>query len=134
LSQDSALDDLQRFLLEHVVSYEELDVLLLLVRGGADDWSAKSVAEALGAATGDCRVALESLVARGLLATVGEPATFRYSPMTDETARRVELLERTYVEQRALVAMMMSSNALERVRTSAIRTFAEAFRLKGPKK
>jgi hypothetical protein len=134
LSQDSALDDLQRFLLEHVISYEELDILLLLVRGAADAWSAKSVAEALGAGTGDCRIALESLVARGLLATAGDPAIFRYSPMTADVARRVDMLERTYREQRALVAMMMSSNALERVRTSAIRTFAEAFRLKGPKK
>jgi hypothetical protein len=133
LSQDSAPDDLQRFLVEHVISYEELDVLLLLVRGGGD-WSAKSVGESLGAATRDCRVALESLVARGLLATAGDPATFRYSPKTDEIARGVDMLDRTYREQRALVAMMMSSNALERVRTSAIRTFAEAFRLKGPKK
>jgi hypothetical protein len=134
LSQDADLDDLRRFLLDGVSSYEELDVLLLLVRGSGDSWSAKAVADALGAEADDCRVALEGLLARGLLAVGRDSVTFRYSPMTEEVARNVETLERTYREQRAAVAMMMSANAVERVRTSAIRTFAEAFRLRGPKK
>jgi hypothetical protein len=134
LSRNPALDALQRFLLEHVASYEELDVLLLLARNAGAAWTVRSVAEALGPATDDSRAALEALAAHGLLAIGPEPATFRYAPPNDEVARAVELLETTYREQRATVAMMMSTNALERVRSSAIRTFAEAFRLKGPKK
>lgn len=134
LSQSAALDDLRRFLLDRVSSYEELDVLLLLVRGSGESWSAKAVAEALGAEADVCRAALESLLACGLLATGKDSTTFRYSSMTEEAARNVETLARAYREQRAVVAMMMSANAVERVRTSAIRTFAEAFRLRGPKK
>jgi hypothetical protein len=133
LSRDPTLDALQRFLLEHVATYEELDVLLLLARDPGSEWTARSVADALGPAADDSRAALEGLAARGLLAIEPASATFRYAPLNDEVARAVALLETTYREQRATVAMMMSTNALERVRSSAIRTFAEAFRLKGPK-
>lgn len=136
MSQEPRLDDLQQFLLENVATYEQLDVLLLLVRGGAGrGWSARAVADALGAASSeDCRVALEALTARGALTVGADSATFRYEPASAEVARHVTTLEQIYREDRAIVAMMMSTNAMERVRTSAIRTFAEAFRLKGSKK
>ena len=98
MSEESPLEDLRRFLLEHVATYEELDVLLLLVRRSGTSWSAKSVAETLGASTDDCRVALEGLVARGLLAAGQDSVTFRYSPTTDEIAHNVDTLERTYRE------------------------------------
>jgi hypothetical protein len=122
-------------LVESISTYEQLDILLLLVRGGIGrSWSAKAVADSLGAASDDCRVALEALAAIGVLKVGTDLTTFQYSPATAELARNVETLERTYREERATVAMMMSTNAMERVRTSAIRTFAEAFRLRGSKK
>lgn len=135
MSQDSRLDDLRQFLVESISTYEQLDILLLLVRGGIGrSWSAKTVADSLDAASDDCRVVLEALAAIGVLKVGSDLTTFQYSPATPEIARNVETLERTYREERATVAMMMSTNAMERVRTSAIRTFAEAFRLRGSKK
>lgn len=129
LSQDPPLDDLRRFLFDHVASHEELGVLLLLVRGPKNDWSVESVAEALGAATDDCRRALAALETSGLVA-MGNSDTYRYSPATEGVARAAQALERTYREQPATVAMMLSANAVARVRTSAMSTFAEAFRVR----
>jgi hypothetical protein len=134
LTRDVTLVDLQRFLFEHVASYEELDVLLLLVRGWERSWSPQSVAKALSSTTDDCRLALADLATSGLLAVDEASGSYRYAPATDEVARDVETLERTYREQRAAVAMMMSTNAVERVRTSALSTFGEAFRVREPKK
>lgn len=134
LTRDTALVDLQRFLFEHVASYEELDVLLLLVRESERSWSAQAVAQALSSTTEDCRVALANLAAGGVLAVDEGSGSYRYAPATDQVARDVETLERTYREQRAAVAMMMSANAVERVRTSALSTFGEAFRVRDPKK
>lgn len=130
MSQDPPLDDLRRFLFDHVATYEELGVLLLLVRESKSDWSVRAVAEALSSASDDCRVALAALAACGLLAE-GESATYRYSPANDEVARAVQALEHAYREQPATVAMMLSTNAVARVRTSAMSTFAEAFRTRG---
>jgi hypothetical protein len=132
LNQDTSLDSLREFLLQNVASYEQLDVLLWLVRAPGAFWSAKQVAEGVGLETDECRFALEALADRGLLRTSAD-GNFQYSLPSGEVRRVVDLLDATYREQRAIVAMMMSTNAMERLRTSAIRTFAEAFRLRGKK-
>ena len=134
MSTEPSLDHLQQFLFDRVTTYEELEILLLLQRKAGQAFSVAGVAKELGASTEDCRAALQNLERQGLLTSAEEPPRFRYAPSDSVLAQRVEELAAAYQDQRILVIQMMSRNAVARVRTAAIHTFADAFRLRGPKK
>jgi hypothetical protein len=77
--------------------------------------------------------ALVSLAARGLLAaSSAEPSRFLYAP-TRKTHAAVTRIARAYRNNPVEVMGHMTSNAIERVRTAAVRTFAESFRIRRPK-
>lgn len=128
------MENLRQFLFEHTPDYEHLDVLKLLAREPERLWSAAAVAESLGLELEVCRSALTHLSGSGLLATRSGAEAFQYAPENETLARQVETLVRVYQEQRVEVVRMMSANAVERVRTAAIRAFSGAFHLRGPKK
>jgi DNA-binding transcriptional regulator PaaX len=134
LSTEPSLEHLRQFLFERVATYEELEILLLLRRKEGQAFSVAGVAKELGASNEDCRAALQNLERQGLLASAEEPPRFRYAPSDSVLAQRVEELAAAYQDQRILVVQMMSGNAVARVRTAAIRTFADAFRLRGQKR
>jgi hypothetical protein len=134
LSDEPSLEHLRQFLFERVATYEELEVLLFFLRKEGQAISVAGVAKELGAPTEDCLVALQNLERQGLLARAEEPPRFRYAPSDSVLAQRVEELAAVYRDQRIIVIQMMSGNAVARVRTAAIRTFADAFQLRGPKK
>jgi DNA-binding IclR family transcriptional regulator len=120
-------------LFEHIASYEQLEVLLLMAKERQAPWSARTLAERLGLDSDSCQAALEHLLDHGLVAAGPAAGEFGYHPASSELEQKVETLRQTYQEQRVAVVQMMSGNAVERVRTAAIRTFAGAFRLRGPK-
>jgi len=128
------LENLRQFLFEHIADYEHLDILTLLSREPERVWSAGAVAESLGLELEVCRSALSHLSESGLLAARSGSEDFQYAPENETLARHVETLGRVYQEQRVEVVRMMSTNAVERVRTAAIRAFSGAFHLRGPKK
>jgi hypothetical protein len=121
-------------LFEYIADYEHLDVLTLLAREPERVWSAPAVAQSLGLDLDVCRSALIHLSESGLLATRSGAEEFQFAPESETLARHVETLGRVYQEQRVEVVRMMSTNAVERVRTAAIRAFSGAFQLRGPKK
>jgi len=134
VTRDLLTDELRAFLRENVHSYEELETLLLLYRQREGRWSIDSVAAELRLPDTLAAAALGALQARGWIqSTSAEPEKFWYdaAKVSDET---VASLARAYTEARFAVVEVMSANALTRLRSSAIRTFAEAFRLRGPKK
>jgi hypothetical protein len=128
------LENLRQFLFEHIADYEHLDVLTLLAREPQRVWSAAEAAQSLGLELEVCRSALTHLSESGLLATRSGAEAFHYAPANETLARHVETLIRVYQEHRVEVVRMMSTNAVERVRTAAIRAFSGAFHLRGPKK
>jgi hypothetical protein len=134
LSDEPCVEHLRQFLFERVPTYEELEILLLLLRKEGQALSVAGVAKELGASGEDCQAALQNLERQGLLARAEDPPRFRYAPSDPVLAQRVEELAAVYRDQRILVIQMMSGNAVARVRTAAIRTFADAFQLRGPKK
>jgi predicted transcriptional regulator len=134
LSEEPSLEHLRQFLFERVATYEELEILLFLLRKEGQAFSVASIADELGASREDCQAALQNLERQGLLARAGEPPKFRYAPSDSALAQRVDELAAAYRDQRILVIQMMSGNAVARVRTAAIRTFADAFQLRGPNK
>jgi len=132
--EDSELEALKKFLFEHVVDLEELQILARFRQdAGTGAFTEEEVASATGLPVGTTRDTLLRLSARGLLApSAAEPAVYRY--VLDGAGR--ELLDRALSEyQNNPLQMMglMTSNAIERVRTSAMRAFADSFRIRGPK-
>jgi hypothetical protein len=128
---------LRDFLRDNVSSYEELEALLFLARNPAQDWAAAEVADALKASVHSMVEALEGLAARGQLVSMQERAgvaVYRYWPSDGSIEQRVVDLRQAYEDQRLSVMQMMSGNALDRVRRSAMQRLADAFRLETGKK
>jgi hypothetical protein len=127
---------LRLFLWDHVPGYEELQALLFVARAAGQDWTDFEVAESLNVPVEPISSALESLVSTGMVEAVrrGNLTAFRYAPKTDNLREAVVELQRAYSEQPLTVMQMMSTNAMERVRTAALRRFADAFRLERSKK
>ena len=126
MPSDEIPEPIQRFLFELIHSFEELEVVVLLNRNSAQRWTAQSIADQLKIAVNLVDDALEALRNRGIVAVLTEGgATFHvasedYKPQLGEL---VTLYERHRLE----IVMLMSTNAIERVRTGAMRTFADCF-------
>jgi hypothetical protein len=127
---------LRLFLRDHVPGYEELQALLVVAREAGQDWTESEVAESLNVPVEPISSALDSLVSTGMVEVVrrGNLTAYRYAPTTDILREEVAGLQRAYSEQPLIVMQMMSTNAMERVRTAALRRFADAFRLERSKK
>lgn len=125
--------DLEAFLRDYVESYEELKALICLGTGRDRWWSAPAVAS-------DCRVdeeaalpALERLAQVGVLAREGEAATLQFR-LHEKFQSQSELFDRLAIEYREdplRLIEIMTKNAFERVRASALKTFADCFRIRG---
>jgi hypothetical protein len=115
------------WLYEHVRTYDELETLLLLHRQRDRDWSAAALAEALKIAPAVAAEALAEFARRGLAAPGAAPDAFRYRPATPELELLVDHLARAYADDRLTVIELMTANAIERMRTGAMRVFADAF-------
>ena len=118
-------------LLAQVESYEHLAILLLAHRGPLRQWSEAELATTLKIPAQLVRCALSGLVAAGLLIGNSESDSPRYrygaSGMTDEA---VGQLAQEFSQNPARVMRVLSANAIERLRASALHTFADAFVLK----
>lgn len=130
-SSDSLPRNLQDFVRAAIESYEHLATLLLLHRERNRDWSEDELNSALGIPAPLIRAALLGLCERHLVAsTHGEsPLRYRYATASASDAL-VERLEIEYRQNPARLMRLLSACAIERVRTSAIRAFADSFVLR----
>jgi len=129
------LEELREFLLEHVSTFEELEALLFLARSRGTARELGEVASALQLSEDLAQAALAGISGKFLSrqSRGGGHATYEYAPRAD-LEPRVEQLRRAYREERFTIVQIMSDNALKRVRSSAARQLAEAFRLERTKK
>ncbi len=136
MTEPSSPDELKQFLLAHVEDLAELEILAWLHRSNEGAWAGESeLSKAMPFPPDTTQAALERLVGRGLVARSGEkPGQICYEAPDAEFR---DLLRRAIEEYRANPVQfmaLMTAISLERVRTAALRTFAECFRLEGPKK
>jgi predicted ArsR family transcriptional regulator len=112
------------FLFEHIHGHEELEILVLVHQSGRQ--TEDSIAESLKISTPLVDDALKALCGRGLLerATGNGRAQYRSS---DNWKQVCDELARLYASHRLELVRLMSANAIERVRTRAMRTFADCF-------
>jgi hypothetical protein len=133
----SPIPDVVRELVrERVQAIEQIEVLLLLrveaLRDQADAYEPKLVAERLRLSESVVRAALAHLAAGDLLAE--SAAGFAYRPRTEALAAAVDALATCYADARVEMLRLISANAVERLRSSSLKVFAEAFRLRRRKK
>ncbi|HVY25746.1 MAG TPA: hypothetical protein VHB79_04315 [Polyangiaceae bacterium] len=130
-------DELRAFLLDHVSGFEELEALLFFVRAPGRVWSSTDVALSLRLPEEMVESALDALAAGGVVLerTTGSGGARVYRFIASEgTLQLLEKLRRAYDEERIIVMQIMTSNAMERVRSAAARRLADAFRLERGKK
>ena len=135
MTAETIPDDVQALLRERIRSFEELETLLLVRSQRGETWEVDAVEEKLHISSSIAEEALEQLCARGLVTrrTVGLRKLYQYGGSDPTLEAVVERFARAYQENRIEVMRLMTSNAVERLRGSAIKTFADAF-LVGRKK
>ncbi len=126
---DELPEDVRALLHEHIESYEQLETLLLLRRERYEQWTSAGLAARLRVQGELIETALTGRRASGLGAAAGgaAPTRFSYRPASSGIDAAVGRLEREYAERPILIIQLMSANAIERLRTAALHTFADAF-------
>lgn len=116
-------DDIVRLLRERVASLEGLEVLLLLRRERSHAMRFDEIAALLSIPASSIEPAIADLTDHGLI--VCESATCRYEPGSAEPL--IDRMAAIYDDRRLEVMRLLSAHAMERIRNSAARAFADAF-------
>jgi hypothetical protein len=117
-------DEVARFLLQHIDSVEQLEVLLLARLSAGRSWSAGDMARELYSHPTSIAQRFQSLLGRGLLRE-SAPDHFQYAPRSAELDRIVGGVAETYRERRVAVISLIASKPMENVKA-----FSDAFRIR----
>jgi hypothetical protein len=123
--------EIESFLEAVIDSFEHLAILLLMRQERDRSWSPAEAAQALGIPAEVVQSAITSLLEQQLLHVVQDEAALRY--VYAASGARDALVERLnveYAQNPARLMRLLSAQAIQRVRTSAIRAFADSFILK----
>jgi predicted ArsR family transcriptional regulator len=92
--------DVRRLIADHIVSIEQLDILLLLRARPDVAWNAKEVADELRTSEWSAAGRMADLRARGLVTAEGDPIRYRFAPASDELRATLDRLAQIYTERR----------------------------------
>jgi hypothetical protein len=115
------------FLREHIETYEQLELLLLLRQQPLEAWSTRRLAERRSYPLDLVEEALEGLARARTVERVPSTGEVRYAPLDSVQRATIDDLASAYERNPLAIIKLMSANSIERVRTAAILTFAEAF-------
>ena len=130
MSPDSLPQEVQDLLGGPVESYGHLAILLLAHGQPMRDWSCAELAETLRIPTQLAEGAVSGLRAAGLLHADPKADVLRYKYARGATDGAIGQLALEYTQNPTRVLKLLSANAIERVRTSAVHAFADAFVLR----
>ena len=121
-------DAVRAFLRNYIDSFESLEVLLLL-RRERTYCTAEQLCRRLKTRAPLVDDALASLVRARLVNTTGRDGKILYAYAAEEPVQDTIIgsLERAYRDEPIQIMQLMSTNAIERLRSSTIRAFADAF-------
>jgi hypothetical protein len=127
--------DVQTLLRDHIESYEQLEVLLILRADRGTSWTEETLSPRLHLAASLVRAALDGLDSAGFVEARVHGSERRYSYLcqNDNVEATIGRLAAAYREYPIPIIKLMSANAIERLRTAALRTFADAFILRKDK-
>ena len=120
---------------DHIESYEQLEMLLLMRGDKVASWTEETLCERLRSAVSLVQAALERLKSAGLVEARAHEGAKHYSYLcqSDDVEATISRLAAAYRENPIPIIKIMSANSLERLRTAALRTFADAFILRKDK-
>jgi hypothetical protein len=126
VSSSQLPNEVRQFIGRHIISIEQLEVLLLVSGTPDRSWTAEEVFVSVRSSRGSVAARLEELTKQGFLQ--GEPAPnlrYKYAPASRDLASGVDALKKEYQEKRVKVIEAIFSKSEEQ-----IRNFSDAFRLK----
>lgn len=126
MTAPSITPDIARFVSAFVHSYEHLESLLLLHRDSSRDWSAHEVAETLAVDRERVEPALRELAVAGII-QASPGVAVRYRGPRETFRELVGGLSYAFEHDKIEVIAAMNRNAVQRLRTDALRAFADAF-------
>jgi hypothetical protein len=131
---DDITEDVRAFLSEHIQSYEQLEILLLL-RNETMDWTPQRLSSHLKISPSLIEAALSELHSRGFVDSPRGASRVRYTGGSRAAGLEMTIarLATVYAARPIEIIRLMTSNAIERVRTAALRTFVDAFVLRKDK-
>lgn len=121
---DGLPEDVRRFILRHIDSIEQLEVLLLLWQSPERGWAVDEVAQALCTRPPLVVRGLARLLGQGLLREV-DPGCYQYAPRGRELHESVCLTAELYRERPVTVVAAIAARPAE-----PMRAFADAFRIR----
>jgi DNA-binding MarR family transcriptional regulator len=124
--------EVEALLHDHIESYEQLE-LLLLMRGDREAlWTAEALSARLHMHSSLVQAALDRLESAGFIEVraAGIEKRHAYLGQSDNVEATISQLAAGYRENPIPIIKLMSANAIERLRTGALRTFADAFILR----
>lgn len=127
MAQSDIPEDVKRLLREHILSVEQLEILLLLRARRDRDLDAKVISEELRTSETSASSRLADLEQRGFVTRreEAELVLYRYAPNTKWLEETVELLDGAYAERRYRVIELIFSKPIDN-----LRTYAGAFRFR----
>jgi len=128
MSPESIPEEVKKLLREHVTTYEHLAVLLLLYRERGRTWSTRELGQTLRVASKPVESALADLLRAGFVQGAPHESEPHYRYVAAESVdAAVALLAREYSDNLVGVVKFLSDAAIQRLRTSALRAFSDAF-------
>ncbi|MFO0664842.1 MAG: hypothetical protein U0174_12875 [Polyangiaceae bacterium] len=122
-TDESMSIDVREFLRAHIASFEELEILVFLIRNEADVTTAQ-IEEALPIRASMVDAAILSLVRSSVAEEVG-PNRYRYAPSTQALESTTRKLAQAYAERPVTVIKALTADAIDRLRSSAVHTFVD---------
>lgn len=123
---DAFPEDVRRFILDHIHSVEELEVLLLVRAEPARLWDAEAIRQALYTSAASASRRLADMEAAGFVVPVeGQPGAYRYRPGPAEREDLLARLADVYRERRVAVISLIYSKPID-----PLRAFVNAFDLR----
>jgi hypothetical protein len=121
VSKNEIPEEVRKLIAEHIVSVEQLEVLLLLRSRPQEDWGPERVSEAIRTSSRSAEKRLANLAARDFITRTSDEPSYRYST-TGKRDQAVALLAETYAEKRYTVIELIFSKPIEN-----LRVYSDAF-------
>ncbi len=122
-------EDVKQLLYETIRTYEQLEALVLLHGAPDAGWNAQRIADALRIPDDAAAEMLHAMSLAGLIesAQCADPAAPTYRVAAGALGDIAARLVQAYDDNRLEVIRLMNANAIHRMRTDAMRAFADAF-------
>jgi hypothetical protein len=129
VGEEAIPNEVRQFLVDHVDSVMQLELMLLLQSEPGRQWSGPDIAAELRVDTTWVAAQLDDLCRRQVLICHGGPtARYQFGPADPAVAQTVRMLASRYATHRVSIISMIFSKPADR-----LRNFADAFRLRKDK-